>query len=49
MGWPGCLRQGSLEWQNLRNVYIKGIYCNDLQAAVQLAQQWAAVDGKAKN
>jgi hypothetical protein len=28
---------------------IKGIYCNDLQPAVQLIQQWAAVNGKSKN
>ena len=30
-------------------LYIKGIYWNDLQSAVQLTQQWAAVDGKTKN
>lgn len=30
-------------------VYIKGIYWNDLQAAVQLMQQWLAVNRKSKN
>jgi hypothetical protein len=28
------------------SLYIKGIYCNDLQSVVQ---QWAVVDGKSKN
>jgi hypothetical protein len=28
--------------------YVKGIYCNDLPSAVQLTQQQAAVNGKAK-
>jgi len=28
---------------------IKGNYCNNLQSAVQLTQQWAAVDGKSKD
>jgi hypothetical protein len=28
---------------------LEGIYCDDLQAAVQLTQQWSAVDGKSKN
>ena len=31
------------------SLYIKGIYCDDLQSVVQLTQQWAAVDGKSKN
>jgi hypothetical protein len=31
------------------SLYIKGIYCYDLQSAVQLTQQWTAVDGKSKN
>ena len=26
-----------------------GIYCNDLQSAVQLTQQWLSVNGKPKN
>jgi hypothetical protein len=30
-------------------MYFKGMYCNDLQSAVQLTQQWAAVNGKFKN
>jgi hypothetical protein len=30
-------------------LYIKGIFCNDLQCVVQLTQQWAAVNGKSKN
>jgi hypothetical protein len=29
-------------------VYIKGIYWNDLQAAVQLTQQWPGVNRKSK-
>jgi hypothetical protein len=32
-----------------KKVYIKGICCDDFQPAVQLTQQWAAVDGKSKN
>lgn len=28
---------------------IEGTYYDDLQSAVQLPQQWSAVDGKAKN
>ena len=45
-----CISQGSLGSQNLWNVfiYLKGIYCNDLQSAVQLTQQWAAVNGKSQ-
>jgi hypothetical protein len=31
------------------SLHIKGIYCDDLQAVVQLTQQWVAVDGTAKN
>jgi hypothetical protein len=27
------------------SLYIKGNYLNDLQATVQLTQQWAAVNG----
>lgn len=30
-------------------IYIMGIYWNDLQAAVQLTQQWPGVNGKSKN
>jgi hypothetical protein len=29
-----------------RRTYIKGIYWNDLQSAVQLTQQWAAMNGR---
>jgi hypothetical protein len=31
------------------SLYIRGIYCNDLEYVVQLNQQWAAVNGKTKN
>jgi hypothetical protein len=31
------------------SLYIKGIYCDDIESAVQLTQQWAAVDGKSMN
>ena len=31
------------------SLYVKGIYWNDLQSAVQPTQQWAAMDGKSKN
>ena len=31
------------------SLHIKGIYCDDLQSAVQLTQQRAAMDGKPKN
>jgi hypothetical protein len=31
------------------SLYIKEIYCNDLQFAVQLTQPWATVNGKSKN
>ena len=31
------------------SLYIEGIYCDNLQSVVQLAQQCAAVDGKSKN
>ena len=31
------------------SLYIKGIYCDDLESAVQLTQQQAAVNGKSKD
>ena len=31
------------------SLYIKGIYCDDLQSVVQLTQQWIAVVQKFKN
>ena len=30
-------------------LYIKWIYWNDLQSAVELSQQWTAMSGKSKN
>jgi hypothetical protein len=31
------------------SLYIERIYCDDLQSAVQLPQQWSAVNGKSKD
>ena len=31
------------------SLFIKGIYCNDLQSIVQLTQQWAVVNEKTKD
>jgi hypothetical protein len=30
-------------------IYMKGIFWDDLQVAVQLTQQWSAVNEKSKN
>ena len=31
------------------SLYIKGIYCDDLQSVVQVPQKWSAVNGKSKD
>lgn len=41
------MSQDSLEPQNLWNEY--GIYWKDLQAAVQITEQWPAMSRKSKN
>jgi len=50
---PTVTSQGSLESQSLHNealyMYKKGIYWNDLPAAVQLIQQCLIVNRKFKN